>query len=202
MIRIILASASPRRKELLSQMRIPFEVRVSGCSEDCAITDPEELVKELSRRKAEAAAAELSGSASRDVPSGTDRLVVLGADTVVVSNGEILGKPADDEDAFRMIRGYCGRVHHVFTGVTLIDVSSGRRLSFSSGTAVYVSRMSDEEIRAYISTGEPADKAGAYAIQGFFAPYVERVEGEYSNVVGLPLAALRAGLAELLQEDS
>ena len=201
-MKIILASASPRRRELLEKLKIPFEVHVSGCDEDCDETEPALLVQELSRRKAAAVAESLgcgcrSESQAADTAGQTgDRVLILGADTIVVSDGKILGKPADEEDACRMIRGYCGRTHEVLTGVTLIDAADGRTKTFCARTAVSVCEMDEEEIRAYAATGEPADKAGAYGIQGLFEPYVERIEGEYANVVGLPLAALRKAIRE------
>ncbi len=193
-MKIILASASPRRRELLEKLKIPFEVKVSGCSEDMETDDPAELVKELSRRKAAAVAESLRAAAEHG--SGGEKTLILGADTIVVSEGTVLGKPVDEEDAFRMIRGYSGRTHEVLTGVTLIDAADGRTKTICARTAVTVAELEDGEIRAYVATGEPMDKAGAYGIQGLFEPYVDSIEGEYSNVVGLPLAALRKAIKE------
>ncbi|MBQ1332548.1 MAG: septum formation inhibitor Maf [Lachnospiraceae bacterium] len=193
-MKIILASASPRRRELLEKLKIPFEVKVSGCSEDMDTDDPAELVKELSRRKAAAVAESLR--APEEHVSGGEKTLILGADTIVVSEGTVLGKPVDEEDAFRMIRGYSGRTHEVLTGVTLIDAADGRTKTICARTAVTVAELEDDEIRAYVATGEPMDKAGAYGIQGLFEPYVDSIEGEYSNVVGLPLAALRKAIKE------
>ena len=193
-MKIILASASPRRRELLEKLKRPFEVKVSGCSEEMDTDDPAELVKELSRRKAAAVAESLRATAEHG--SGGEKTLILGADTIVVSEGTVLGKPVDEEDAFRMIRGYSGRTHEVLTGVTLIDAADGRTKTICARTAVTVAELEDDEIRAYVASGEPMDKAGAYGIQGLFEPYVDSIEGEYSNVVGLPLAALRKAIQE------
>lgn len=187
---IILGSASPRRRELLSQIGIKFEVRVSGGEEIYHSTVPAEIVKELALRKAENVAAKLeeeTGGTGRK-PENT---LVLGADTIVVLEGTVLGKPGNEEDAFGMLRRLQGKSHEVYTGVAAVDFDScGRKrvLNHAVGTKVFVCAMSEEEIRSYIATGEPMDKAGAYGIQGRFAPYIERIEGDYYNVVGLPLS--------------
>jgi len=176
--RIVLASASPRRRELLAQVGIHAEVRPTGADEHCRAKTPAGIVKALSRRKAENAAAGLA-----------DGTVVIGADTIVVLDGEVLGKPKDREDAVRMIRELSGRAHRVYTGVTLIE--KGRRsVTFAERTDVHVREMTDGEISAYVDSGEPMDKAGAYGIQGRFAAYVSGIRGDYANVVGLPLCAV------------
>lgn len=207
MKRIILGSASPRRRELLEQIGIEFEIVVSGGEERYHSQEPMEIVKELALMKAENVAEEmlkaqrkkLINSSKCDVCDlGLDEeklqnLVIIGADTIVVSDGEILGKPADEEDAFRMIRGLQGREHQVYTGVAVLDYSEygeKRVLNHAEETKVFVHAMDAEEIREYISTGEPMDKAGAYGIQGRFAAYIDRIEGDYYNVVGLPVAYL------------
>ena len=185
MSRIILASGSPRRKELLNQIGIEFEVITSTCEENAKAELPGELVKILSMTKAADVAGKIEKEADDDV-------LIIGADTVVVCNGEILGKPKNEQDAFDMLKKLQGKTHSVFTGVTLISLRSGKELfhSFDAETKVKVSLMNDDEIRNYISSGEPMDKAGAYGIQGVFAKYIEGIEGDYYNVVGLPISRL------------
>lgn len=172
---IVLASNSPRRKELLAQIGVEFQVKVSHAEEHVTSTVPSEVVMKLSRDKA------------MDVALTVDKdTLVIGADTVVAANGQILGKPKSREAAYEMIRGFAGGSHSVFTGVTL--VCGDRVESFYEETIVHVRDMSDEEIYEYIDLGDCYDKAGAYGIQGFFARYVSGIEGDYFNVVGLPLS--------------
>lgn len=183
--KIILGSASPRRKELLAQIGVEFEVRVSDKEEIYHSETPEEIVKELALMKAENV---LSDMQDEHVLKST---VIIGADTVVVLDNKILGKPKDEEDAFLMIQSLQGRAHEVYTGVAVIEFDrEGKRstVNHAVGTKVYVNAMTEEEIRAYIATGEPMDKAGAYGIQGRFAPFIERIDGDYYNVVGLPVS--------------
>jgi septum formation protein len=176
---LILASASPRRAELLKQVGIPFRQVVSGVSEDMEVpAEPQAHVLELSRRKAQDVASRLSSG------------VVLGADTVVVLDGEILGKPADKREAAEMLRRLSGRTHQVCTGLTLIDAAQDVSVSHVEVTEVTFSRLSEEEIAEYVATGEPLDKAGAYGIQGKGAVLVSGIKGCYYNVVGLPMAGL------------
>lgn len=176
---LILASASPRRFNLLKQVGIPFRQVVSGVNEDVeAPAEPDAHVLELSRRKAQ--------DVARDLSSG----VILGADTVVVLDGQILGKPVDDDEAARMLQRLSGRTHQVYTGLTLIDVAGDASFSHVERTEVTFRELSEEEIAAYVSTGEPLDKAGAYGIQGQGALLVSGINGCYFNVVGLPLAGL------------
>ena len=177
---IILASGSPRRKELLAQVGISFEIVKAEGEEIINTTVPEEAVKELSRQKA------------REVAARTDGDVVIGADTVVAADHEILGKPKDQEDAVRMIRMLQGRTHQVLTGVTVIlrDEVRKKEIYFAETTHVHVYPMTEEQIRDYVASGEPMDKAGAYGIQGLFAAYVSGIEGDYNNVVGLPVGRL------------
>ncbi len=178
MKRIILASGSPRRKELLEQIGVLFEI-VKAEGEEVIKTDiPSEAVKELSRQKA------------REVAAKTDGDVVIGADTVVAVSGRILGKPKDAEDAVRMIKMIQGKAHEVVTGVTLILKESGQEICFAETTKVHVYPMTEEQVQAYVESGEPMDKAGAYAIQGKFAAYVSGIEGDYNTVVGLPVGRL------------
>ena len=179
--KLILASGSPRRKQLLEMTGHLLEIRVSGADETTDEKDPARFVEELSKRKA------------FDVAADVENGIVLGADTVVASGGEILGKPADAEDAKRMLAGLSGRAHEVYTGVTLVCRENGSLKwaeTFHEETKVFVLSLSTEEIDEYIATGEPLDKAGAYGIQGFFGKYIERIEGDYFNVVGLPLSAV------------
>ena len=171
---IILASASPRRRELLAHV-CEFEVRPTDCDESCSITAPEELVRELSRRKA---------LACRACPGDT----VIGADTVVAIDGEILGKPKDPEDAKNMLRKLSGRTHTVFTGVTV--VKGGEAYTFAERTDVTFFELSEELIDRYVASKEPMDKAGAYGIQEKGCLLVEKINGDYFNVVGLPVARL------------
>ena len=183
---IILASSSPRRRELLSQAGIPFTV-IPG--------DVDEGKVELSgtpQQKAE----HLAYLKALDVAKKVDKGLVLGADTIVVCDGELFGKPSDELDARRMLESLSGREHLVITGIAIIDAESGTVKKGYETTKVKFSELSGEEIAAYIKTGEPFDKAGAYAVQGRGALLVESLEGCYSNVVGLPLKRLNKILQE------
>ena len=172
---LILASSSPRRAELLRAAGINFTVRAANIDETIRPNElPRDYVVRLSREKARAVAHENE--------------LTLGADTTVVINGEIAGKPTDAEDAGRMLRALSGRWHEVLTGVTL--ARADQILSAIASTRVKFAQLSDAEINWYVSTGEPMDKAGAYAIQGYASLFVERIEGSYSNVVGLPCSWL------------
>ena len=192
MKKIILASASPRRSELLRQIGLEFEVVPSKAEETITKRLPGEVVEELALQKAEAVAA--------DVDEG----IVIGADTIVWQNGQIMGKPKDRESARRMLREIQGSTHSVFTGVAVLvkdgakDGADRKSRVFSCETKVHVYPMTDEETERYIDTGEPMDKAGAYGIQGAFAAWVESIEGDYNNVVGLPVAALYQVLKQYL----
>lgn len=183
MDRIILASASPRRRELLEQVGIPYEVMPVNADETITETNPALAVEELSRRKA------LEGM--KQIPADTrDTVLVIGADTVVAREGQILGKPLDKEEAFAMLNSLQGKKHQVYTGVTIAKrVSDGQIFceTFHEETLVEVVPMTEEEIWGYIATGEPMDKAGAYGIQGAFAAYIKGIRGDFYNVVGLPV---------------
>jgi septum formation protein len=207
---LVLASASPRRRELLTQAGFTFEVRPAHIPEEPRVgEDPIAYVVRLAREKAEAVYAGLSRSATAgpsttlrsaqdDSPSlgaQDDSLVVLGADTTVVLDGVILGKPEDAADAARMLRLLSGRTHRVITGVAVVTAT--RTEVAAEVTAVRFLTPNDEEIAAYIATGEPMDKAGAYAIQGRAAKWIPRIEGDYFNVVGLPIALVSALLEGL-----
>ena len=194
---IILGSASPRRRELLAQIGADFEVRVSNKEEVYHSNVPEEIVKELALMKAENVAEELA----EENPAGAVKsTVVIGADTIVVLDGKILGKPADEADAVRMLSSLRGRRHDVYTGVAVLDYDENgekRVYNYPVGTAVYVNEMTEEEIRAYVETKDPLDKAGAYGIQGRFAAHIDRIEGDYYNVVGLPVSRVYRSLRKL-----
>ena len=261
---IILASGSPRRRELLTQIGIRFEVIPALSEERTESSDPQEICRSLATVKAEEVAQRImdackacavqqetenceagrigektegrTGDSSnsgepeeeqpeiRSISGGTvkrqpeirsisgetgkisslyagistevaasRRVRVIGADTIVVLRREILGKPKDAADAARMLSELSGRAHEVMTGVCVIDICEGKRVSeasFSECTKVYVSRLTPQDIEDYIATGEPFDKAGAYGIQGTFARYIERIDGDYNNVVGLPVGRL------------
>ncbi|MBZ5666865.1 MAG: Maf family protein [Acidobacteriia bacterium] len=171
----VLASASPRRQELLRNAGIPFDVQPAHISEDPLPGEtPQACAERLAREKALAIAQKRPNEA------------VLGADTVVVVDGELLGKPSNSDDAARMLRRLSGRTHQVITGVCL--VVNGECSVGSETTSVVMSEISEAEIAEYVGTGEPMDKAGAYAIQGIASRWIPRIEGDYSNVVGLPVA--------------
>ncbi len=183
---LVLASASPRRRELLAQAGYAFRIEAADIPEDpLPGEDPIAYVTRLARGKAEAV---------RSRPANASA-VVLGADTTVVIEGQILGKPESTADAARMLRLLSGRTHQVITGVSV--VSSAQILTAAEVTAVQFHSLSDEEIAAYIATGEPMDKAGAYAIQGRAACWIPRIHGCYFNVVGLPLALVSNLLSTL-----
>lgn len=193
MKKIILASASPRRKELLEQIGVIFEIHKAEGEERITSTRPHEAVRELSRQKAE----EVAGACTGDV--------FIGADTVVAAEGQILGKPKNFEDAVRMLELLQGKSHEVITGVTVILKEQQKTVSFAETTKVHVFPMTRTQIEAYVKSGEPMDKAGAYGIQGRFAAYVSGIEGDYNNVVGLPVGRLYQELllagVDLLEQE-
>lgn len=189
-MKFILASQSPRRKELLSRVVSDFDVRVSHVEEVVpAGLQPQEVVMHLAKIKAEAVAKELK----QEQPA--QRFAVIGADTVVALDHQIMGKPKDRADCVRMISALSGREHAVYTGVAV--VVDGRTESFYERTAVRFLPLSDEEINWYASLDEPYDKAGAYGIQGYGSLLVEGICGDYFNVMGLPVASLRRRLLSL-----
>lgn len=218
--KIILASASPRRRELLTQIGLDFDIVVSETEEKITSTEPAKVVEELSAQKAEAVWEKLcsmtasqgsvtnaerldEGSGVRRTDEGSEvfepeqtsgettmtDILVLGADTVVACDGKILGKPADTEAAVAMLTMLQGRGHEVYTGVTILYEENGERktLTFHEKTIVHFYPMTDAQIREYVATGDPMDKAGSYGIQGFCARYIRGIEGDYNNVVGLPV---------------
>ena len=192
-IRLVLASASPRRKELLEQIGMTPVICPSAVEEVITRTVPAEVVEELAAQKCR----DVAGARKEDC-------FVLGADTVVACEGKILGKPKDVAEACAMLAMLAGRTHEVYTGVDLIHIRKGRILSeknFSVETKVTVFPMTEEEIRAYVATGDPMDKAGAYGIQGIFAKHVEKIEGDYNNVVGLPVSAVYQTLRRMAETE-
>ena len=174
---LILASASPRRRELMALTGLSFTVDAPDVDESCSLP-PREAVMELSRRKALAAAALHPGC------------VILAADTLVAVDDTALGKPRDAEDAFRMLRSLSGKWHQVYTGVTVVDANGAVHCE-ADGTDVHFEEMTDEAIRRYIATGEPMDKAGAYAVQGIAGLWIDQLRGSHTNVIGLPMAITR-----------
>ena len=193
-VRIILASASPRRKELLRQIGIRYKVMPSSVEEKTTKSLPEDVVQELSYQKAVDICSVLQDQEEED-------FAVIGADTVVSFMNTIMGKPEDKEDACRMLRSLQGNVHQVYTGVTICFKRKGMPSMFHTfyeRTDVAMYPISEEEIEAYVATGEPMDKAGAYAIQGRCAAYIQSICGDYNNVVGLPIGRL---YQELKQRD-
>ncbi|MFQ5695990.1 MAG: Maf family protein [Terriglobia bacterium] len=189
MKRIILASRSPRRREVLRTAGFAFEV-IAGAGEEPYRQgeEPARYAERMARRKAEAVATNLAAR---------DDAVVLGADTVVVLGGEVLGKPRSPEDACAMLERLAGRAHEVITGVALVAPGSARASVAHERTQVFFRVLTRTEIEAYVATGEPLDKAGAYAIQGLGARLVSRIEGCYFNVMGLPVALVDRLLREL-----
>lgn len=181
MRKMILASASSRRRELLEQGGIPFTVIPSQAEEKITTEQPGQAVEELSYLKC----SDIYEKSLGDV-------LVIGADTVVASEGKILGKPSSQKDAVKMLQSLQGREHEVYTGVTIMarEGNENRKKTFHEKTKVVFYPMSDEEIRSYVNTGEPMDKAGAYGIQGKSAVFIKEISGDYNNVVGLPLARL------------
>lgn len=180
--KIILASQSPRRRELMGLIGLPFEVRVSAEQEVITSADPVKVTESLSQQKAYAVAEEMTPG----------DMIVIGADTVVALDHQILGKPADRTEAREMITALQGRSHMVYTGISILcrDHQGENCETFSEGTEVTVAPMKREEIESYIATQEPYDKAGGYGIQGIFARFVEGIRGDYYNVMGLPVHRL------------
>lgn len=192
-MKIILASASPRRKELLSQIGMEFVVVPAKGEEIITKEKPREVVVELAEGKAE----EVLERMSKEDTNGD--LLVIGADTVVVCDDNILGKPKDEADAKRTLAMLSDRTHEVYTGVCLKLRVAGRQInkSFYEATQVTMYPIREEEIEAYVAGGEPADKAGAYGIQGMGAKFVRKINGDYNNVVGLPIARIYQELMQL-----
>lgn len=186
---LILASSSPRRRELIQMLGLP--VRLRACDVDESVepgTKPAAMVEELAERKA---------AASQEAAESGEDGIVIGSDTIVVVDDRILGKPRDREEAARMLRGLQGRAHEVYTGVACIDLRTKVVLVRHRVTRVWMKPLTERQLDGYVATGEPDDKAGAYAVQGLGATLVERIEGDYFNVVGLPVSLLSDMLGEL-----
>lgn len=180
---IILASGSPRRRELLTLMGLDYKVVVSEADEESVSKDlPIELyVQELALLKATATAKSVLKNKNA---------VIISADTVVTLNGKILGKPLDEDDAFNMLKSLSGVAHSVYTGYCVMRIKDGKTVCSKSRTRVHFKELSDEKIRAYIKSGEPMDKAGSYGIQGLGSLLAEKIDGDFYNVVGLPISML------------
>ncbi len=195
MNKIILASASPRRKELLKQMGLKFEVMPSHGEEIITRKLPREIVMELSSQKARDIVYQVAMDSVREAKGDDgdeDNILVIGADTIVAYKDEILGKPKDKADSVRMLKLLAGKQHSVYTGVSMVYIKEGiaQTRNFVEQTKVFVAPMTNEQIDRYVATGEPMDKAGSYAIQGLFAEFIIKIEGDYNNVVGLPIGRI------------
>ena len=185
---LILASASPRRKELLEKIGLPFTIQPAKGEERITQKSPAAVVMELSRQKAEEIAAAQTGEC-----------IILGADTIVARGEEIMGKPKDAADAKRMLKSIADDCHQVYTGVTLIRTGAHpQSVTFQEKTDVFLYPISDAELDSYIASGDPMDKAGAYGIQGDFAIHVKGIAGDYYNVVGLPIGRVYQELKRML----
>ena len=192
-VQIILASGSPRRKMLLESAGIMLKIEVSEADEShFPREDPRQYLRRTARAKADAIIKRHSG----------EHVIIISADTIVVKDNNILGKPVNDDDARNMLKSLSGRAHHVMTGVCVADVFHQRTDVFISETVVHFTKLTDEDIEWYIQTGEPRDKAGSYGIQGQAARFVESIEGSYTNVVGLPLCETIRALQKLLSKTA
>lgn len=187
-MKLILASASPRRKELLAKIGLLFDIIPAKGEETITKESPAEVVMELSQQKAREIAAQQREDS-----------IIIGADTIVAKGETIMGKPKDKADAYGMLKNISGDCHQVYTGVTIIRTGKqAESITFTEKTEVYLYPMSEEEIEAYIASGDPMDKAGAYGIQGDFAIHVKGIQGDYYNVVGLPIGRVYQELKKLL----
>jgi len=183
MKKIILASQSPRRRDLLKQIGLKFEIDPSNYEEDMSLKmEPNKLAEFLSLGKA------------KDVAQRHKDSIIISADTIVAIDGEVFGKPKTPERAKYMLQKFSGKAHSVITGFTIIDTETNKQVSKSVETRVYFKNLSEKEINTYIATGEPLDKGGGYAIQGLAALFVEKIEGDYFNIVGLPILSLTTEL--------
>lgn len=190
---IILASGSPRRKELLEQVGLSFEIRISSCEEIITKSLPQDIVMELSDQKATHISSQLNSLEK-------ENSFIIGADTIVAIDNQILGKPSSPENAFSMLENLSGNVHQVYTGVTLILFKDGicHKKSFYEKTDVYFYSLTPEKIQSYVDTMDCMDKAGAYGIQGRAAAFVRKIDGDYNNVVGLPVARLLLEMEQMI----
>lgn len=192
MYQIILASESPRRKEIMETMGIPYQVMASNVKEEVEETIPDQMVQALARLKTET----IKEQVLQQVEADKD-IIIIGADTMVFFKEHALGKPRDKEDAARMLRMLSDETHEVCTGVSIIIMKqdgSEHSISFAVCTKVVVNPLTEEQIQDYIATGEPMDKAGAYAIQGKFGIFIKEIEGDYYNIVGFPIAEIYASM--------
>jgi septum formation protein len=189
-MRLILASSSPRRAEVLRNAGFVFEIRPADVDET---RQPHEAAEDYVRRVAQAKARAIAEPARAD----RERAIVIAADTIVLAEGQILGKPRDAEDARRMLRLFSGKTHEVLTALSVINVPAAKEALHVEKTRVEFLKMSEEEMETYIQTGEPLDKAGAYGIQGIAGRFATRIEGCYFNVLGLPLSRLWTTLQSL-----
>ena len=201
MKKLVLASASPRRRELLEQIGLKPEVIVGTTDEATGVMQPADMVRELAHRKCLAVA----GYLTEEADICTEQYVI-GADTIVVHDGKILGKPKNTDEAVQMLRSLQGDTHQVYTGVCILHLERNETVPSEDGshmrlfharTDVTVNSMTEREIKHYINTGEPLDKAGAYGIQGKFARHIRGICGDYTNVVGLPVSAVYDALCDL-----
>lgn len=185
--KLILASRSPRRAEILKREKVEFKVKIpSNLKEESLSSDPTEHVLSLSKKKAT--------SVSHQVEEG----ILLGADTIVVLDGEIMGKPQNKKDALFILKKLSGRTHRVYTGITLLNKYNGKTVSDYDSTEVKFNQLDEEKIETYIETGEPMDKAGAYGIQGMGGFLVESIRGSLDNVIGLPTEKLKEMLIQIM----
>ncbi len=194
--KLVLASNSPRRKELLKNAGFAFDVIPSDTDEKSTCKNNASLVKDLARGKAMNVANRIKG----DNKYKKGEVIVLGSDTIVAFDGEVLGKPKNKKDAEKMLKELSGNKHYVYTGVCLIRLFDGKIIEktiFNTKTAVYMYPLTASEIKDYIATEEPMDKAGAYAIQGLFAKHVRKIDGDYNTVVGLPIGEVYRAINEL-----
>ena len=183
-MQIILASASPRRQELLKNIFDDFIVHTSSCEEKTIFETPSKYVIDLASQKASDVATHYTKT--------SDETLIIGSDTIVYADGSILGKPKDEEAARQMLRNLSGKTHEVYTGISLVHINKGTKTVFTAYecTKVHVNTLTEKEINAYILTNDPLDKAGAYGIQGYFSRHIRKIEGDYFNVVGLPVHLL------------
>lgn len=187
-MKVLLASASPRRKSLMNVLGIDFEIKISNCEEKVEKNQTvENIVMSLSLQKAEAVADGLNGE-----------YVIIGADTVVSYEDEILGKPKDKDDAIRMLKLLSGKTHSVYTGFTIINTADNSIITDYEKSDVTFRKLTEKEIIEYVSANNPMDKAGAYSIQGTASSFVEKLDGDYNNVVGLPIFKLSKYLYEII----
>jgi septum formation protein len=185
--KLVLASSSPRRAEILTREKVRFEIKIPhNYKEENIFSDPVTHVLESSKRKAQSVADKLEDG------------IILGADTIVVLDGEIMGKPKNKDEALLTLKKLSGRMHQVYTGITLINKSAGRMISDYDLTKVKFNQLYEQEILNYIATGEPMDKAGAYGIQGMGSFLVDRIEGSLENVIGLPTEKLQEMLHQIV----